>query len=105
MGKMRRLCLSDDDEGRYIDLTKPVGADGGIWKEGDPEQFEFCDPEAVCAELEERDTLWEEYVHLLDAEIKSLIGLAAIHGWSSTEGRITEGKRLRELLGIGPGKG
>lgn len=48
----------------------------------------------------EREELLIRYIALLSNEITSLISIAHIHGWVSPNGRVLEGERLREKLGL-----
>ncbi len=39
---------------------------------------------------------YEEYIQLLDDEIKDLLGLAELHGWKSS--RVEQGEKAREKI-------
>lgn len=54
----------------------------------------------ITGDLNLQIDAWKRYHALLSEELESLVGIAYIHGWSSTLERIEAGKKLRAELGI-----
>ena len=50
------------------------------------------------AALRKRVALQDEYIELLGEELHSVVGLAFVHGWRSTDAKVKRGKELREAL-------
>lgn len=63
---------------------------------------EIADLRRKVSELEAKESLWREYVELLAAELRGLVGIAVAHGWPGNQANFEKGCRLRAALKIEP---